>query len=290
MYSPFLRRRPSAVKAPVVVRQVWSANLDYEFSLIREIVDRYPYISMDTEFPGVVFSHNHHSSNPGDHYRALKSNVDALKLIQVGLTLSDAAGNLPDLGTGGGRRFIWEFNFSDFDETVDPHAASSIDLLRHQGFDFGASRRHGAAVSRFAELMMSSGLVCNDSVTYVTFHGGYDFGYLVKALIGKSLPDSIEEFKELMRILFGENVYDVKHLMRACPGLHGGLERISQRLGIGRVAGKSHQAGSDSLLTWHAFEKIKDNYFAEKAEESKNNDKVNVLEQFAGVLHGLGTP
>ncbi|KAL0337048.1 UNVERIFIED_CONTAM: putative CCR4-associated protein [Sesamum calycinum] len=206
-------------KKPVLIRSVWSKNLEYEFSLIRSLIDQYPFVSMDTEFPGI--------------------------------TLSDSSGNLPDLGCPD-RRFIWEFNFRDFDISRDDHAPNSIDLLRHQGIDFESTRKFGVSISHFAELMMSSGLVCNENVTYITFHSGYDFGYLVKALTGKALPGTLPEFLNLVRVIFGTA---------------WGLDRVAQSLGVKRVVGKCHQAGSDSLLTWHAFEKIKSIYFSNDEKE-----------------------
>lgn len=269
-------------KRQVLIRSVWSKNLEYEFSLIRGVIDRYPFVSMDTEFPGIVFRHHRHYSDPLDHYQTLKSNVDALKLIQVGITLSDSLGNLPDLGCTD-RCFIWEFNFCDFDISCDDHAPNSIDLLRHQGIDFDETREFGVSASRFAELMVSSGLVCNEDVTYITFHSGYDFGYLIKAITGKALPASLPEYLNLLRIIFGNRVYDVKHMMKYCQGLHGGLDRVGQSLGVERAVGKCHQAGSDSLLTWHAFEKIRALFFSNGKEEG-------LLDQYAGILYGLEIP
>ncbi|XP_030449072.1 probable CCR4-associated factor 1 homolog 11 [Syzygium oleosum] len=267
----------SAQPKPILIRTVFSTNLEFEFGLIRSAVDRYPIISMDTEFPGTVIrpGPGGRPLPPESNYGLLKANVDRMHMIQIGLTLSDGEGNLPDFGTK--CVYIWEFNFRDFDAARDPQDPDSVAMLRNQGINFEMNRLMGADSVQFGELLMSSGLVCNDEVSWVTFHCAYDFGYLVKTLTQRDLPDRLEEFLKLVRIYFGPKVFDVKHLIRFCENLYGGLDRVCTALGVERIVGQSHQAGSDSLLTLHAFHKIRKVHFSDVAR----------LEKYANVLHGL---
>ena len=257
----------------IMIREVWNNNLLEEFALIREIVDKYPFIAMDTEFPGVVLKPVETFKYNNDlNYRTLKENVDLLKLIQLGLTFSDEDGNLPTCGTD--KFCIWQFNFREFNIGEDIYASESIELLRQCGIDFKKNVEKGIDVVRFGELMMSSGIVLNDSISWITFHGGYDFGYLVKLLTCKELPLRQADFFKMLFVYF-PTVYDIKYLMTFCNGLFGGLNRLAELMGVERV-GICHQAGSDSLLTLGSFWKLKERYFP------------GSTDKYTGVLYGLG--
>ncbi|KAG5249773.1 CCR4-ASSOCIATED FACTOR 1-like protein 6-RELATED [Salix viminalis] len=255
------------------IREVWNDNLEEEFELIREIVDGFPYIAMDTEFPGIVLRPVGNFKNSNDyHYQTLKDNVDVLKLIQLGLTFSDDQGNLPTCGTD--KYCIWQFNFREFNVNEDVFANDSIELLRQSGIDLNKNNENGIDAVRFGELLMSSGIVLNDNVYWVTFHSGYDFGYLLKLLTCQNLPDTQAGFFNLINMYF-PTLYDIKHLMKFCNSLHGGLNKLAELLEVERI-GICHQAGSDSLLTACTFRKLKENFFS------------GSLEKYAGVLYGLG--
>merc|ERR1712198_138335 len=129
----------------------------------------------------------------------------------------------------------------------------------------------------FAEMMLVSGLVLMDNVKWLSFHSGYDFGYLINLLTSQNLPKSEGEFFELLKTYF-PNVYDVKYLMKSCKNLKGGLQEVANELEVRRV-GPQHQAGSDALLTGQTFFRMKEMFFEDDIDDSK----------YCGHLFGLGT-
>lgn len=253
-----------------MIVNVWAKNLHEEFEKIMEIVDDYPYIAMDTEFPGVVARPIGCFKNSHDyHYQTLKCNVDLLKIIQLGLCFCDEDGNLlPGTCT-------WQFNFK-FNLSEDMYAQDSIDLLAKSGIDFKEHDAKGIDVNDFGEILMTSGIVLNEDVKWISFHSGYDYGYLLKVLTCQALPKDESEFFELLRTYF-PCVYDIKYLMKSCENLKGGLQKVAEELQIERI-GPQHQAGSDSLLTAATFFRMRSVFFEMDIDDDK----------YMGVLFGLG--
>lgn len=254
------------------IREVWAHNLDEEFKVICQIIQRFPYVAMDTEFPGVVARPIGEFKSTADYqYQLLRCNVDLLKIIQLGLTFLDEKGTLPESGPS-----TWQFNFK-FNLTEDMYAEDSVDLLQNSGIQFEKHEQEGIDPIHFAEIMLVSGLVLREPVKWLSFHSGYDFGYLLNLLTNQNLPKTEGEFFELLKLYF-PNVYDVKYLMKSCKNLKGGLQEVANELEVLRI-GPQHQAGSDSLLTGQTFFKMKEMFFEDDIDDSK----------YCGHLYGLGT-
>ena len=251
---------------------VWAHNLDKEFCTIRQIVQKYKYVAMDTEFPGVVARPIGEFRSTADYqYQMLRCNVDLLRIIQLGLTFLDDQGKTPR-----GPYTTWQFNFK-FNLSEDMYAQDSIELLTNSGIQFKKHEEDGIEPLYFAELLVTSGIVLMDNIKWLSFHSGYDFCYLLKLLTDQNLPDSESEFFELLRIYFPV-IYDVKYLMKSCKNLKGGLQEVADQLELMRV-GPQHQAGSDSLLTGMAFFKMREMFFEDNIDDAK----------YCGHLYGLGT-
>lgn len=231
------------------IREVWKHNLHEEMAVLRELVDRYPYISMvrpqnlgpqggsgwltlrlkDTEFPGVVARPiGEFTSKANYHYQTLRANADLLKIIQLGITLFSGDGEPVPATEFHDSRFprnklpksymlnvapcTWSFHFR-FSLEDDMYSEESITLLKKAGADFDKHATHGIDPDEFGSLLITSGLVLSDDVWWISFHSGYDFAYLMKIMLPKLLPNDEDEYRELVKTFF-PNIYDVKYMLR----------------------------------------------------------------------------
>jgi CCR4-NOT transcription complex subunit 7/8 len=254
-----------------VIVEVYKDNFIQEMKNLSILIKKfkYNYIGMDTEFPGTVYSLS--TLTDDFYYKSLKLNVDSLKLIQLGITLSNEKGEYPT------PHRTWQFNF-EFDYTKDKWSQSSLHLLMSSGIDFNKIKKDGINHKKFIEQMKISGLVLNPDIHWISFHGSYDFAYLLSNLIGNSLPENEKDFTQLLGLFF-PNHYDIKILVKDKNNLKGSLNKLANYLNVQRE-GKIHQAGSDSLVTIYSFWKLIKNGFMTKEEL---NEGKNIL---YGILKG----
>jgi CCR4-NOT transcription complex subunit 7/8 len=260
----------AATGAEPQVRQVWAHNVVQEFHLISMVVEqgKHRFASIDTEFPGFVYKANDGLDFWTKQWDTLRLNVDNLRLIQFGLAIADENGNPPP-GCG-----VWQFNFT-FDASRDARSESSMKLLRESGCDFDKHRDEGICPFTFGEMLTASGLVLNENMKWISFHGGYDFAYLVKALTGgQALPARVGDMLNYVDLFFPCRC-DMKFLLREM--FRGSLQSLATQM---RVAFSSlHQAGSDALVTRAAFFRL-DPDLRRRAFDGRDKE--------VGLLNGLG--
>jgi hypothetical protein len=169
---------------------------------------------------------------------------------------------------------VWQFNFT-FDASRDARSESSMKLLREAGCDFDKHRDEGICPYAFGEMFQASGLVCNENMKWISFHGGYDFAYLVKALTGGvALPARVGDMLNYVDLFFPYRC-DVKYLLKEM--FRGSLSSLATQM---RVASSSlHQAGSDALVTRNAFFRL-DQDLRRRAFDARDKE--------VGLLNGLG--
>ena len=274
---------PPPPPPPPHIIHVWQHNLRHELGRLSELCDSYPHVSMDTEFPGVVARPIGNFKSKTEYvYSSLKLNVDMLKLIQLGLTLMDEDGNLvPGEAEGSGdvaAGHVWQFHFQ-FSLDADMYAQDSIDLLLQSGINFDLHASDGIDVAEFSELLITSGLILNPDITFITFHSSYDFAYLLRLATASPLPATEADFFDLLSLYFPRYI-DIKHVLHSInsPVRHSGLNAVAASLQCQRVGGE-HQAGSDSLLTAAVWWRVRQVYQTEIGEAAR----------WTGMLYGLGS-
>ena len=249
------------------IKEVYADNFILEIKNIYKLLSQSPYVGMDTEFPGVIYPCP--VATFDFYYQFTKVNVDKLKLIQLGITLTNDKGEYPP------GICTWQFNLY-FDCDKDEHSSESISMLYNSGIDFNLLKNKGIPHSLFAEYLLVSGLVLNEKITWICFNGSSDFAYLLKYLTNDALPEDEKEFIELKNMYF-PNIYDVKYLVNDNEIYKGGLNKLAKELDVER-SGEIHQAGSDSQVTSDVFFRLVRN----------NIISQNDLNEGKNIIYGIG--
>lgn len=248
------------------IRDVYIDNFIQEVKTLSRLIEKYNYVAMDTEFPGIVYQSSVNSREA--YYRTIKTNVDKLKLIQVGISIKDEAGNPPE------GPHTWQFNLK-FDLNNDQYSNESIALLTNSGINFELLENRGIPAETFGEYLIVSGLLLNEDINWISFHGIYDFAYFLRCVTNLPLPETEHAFFESLRLYF-PNYFDIRFLVRYNDEFRGSLSRLGQELNISRI-GTKHQAGSDSLITSEIFFKLIKEFLHEDVTKTDKN-----------VLFGIG--
>ena len=79
------------------------------------------------------------------------------------------------------------------------------------------------------------GLILNEDVKWISFHGGFDFAYLLRMLTGLSLPDDDASFYNILNTYF-PSFYDIKHMTKEIENLKsGGLSKLASDLNVTQI-------------------------------------------------------
>lgn len=219
------------------LEEVWANNLEDAITRIRDLVETYQHVAMDSLLPGIVAQPTGPFVDYEEYnYQTLRCNVDLTRALQLSMTLSDGQGVRPKgIST-------WRFNFA-----IDPgkdllgqeqNEATKTDIGRHQS--------QGIDALQFGELLMSSGLVLNDEVKWifftgncdfadrppeerlygragaeqacVTFNGMYNFAYFLQLLTSQALPEERIGFQESLDLFFPCRCDVAAYLQQLPPG------------------------------------------------------------------------
>ena len=235
------------------------------------------------------------------HYQTMRANIDLLSVIQLGITLFNENGETPPAHAENGPYqnsstpcpHTWQFNFK-FSRDSDMYNRESLEFLENTGMDMEMHEMQGIDPNKFGSALITSGLVMADDIRWISFHSGYDFGYLVKIMHCKPLPEDEVEYRRLLEIFF-PGIYDIKFMVKSAQRFQhvngdvplsnaahnvlqqlankGGLQDLADELNVKRV-GTAHTAGSDSLLTGKVFWDLKKVVFNGTIEDDRYINQV----------------
>lgn len=205
-----------------IIKDVWNFNLEYEFNNLRNFIDDKSskiFISIHQEIPGIVARPLGTFKLSADyHFQCLRSNLDILNLIQLSLCAVKVQGDkISNL-------VIWQFNFA-YDLTQEMFNEEHLFMLSQTSqINFAMHMSQGISHLAFAELMIESGLLLDQSINWLSYHSGYDLGFLISLLTNDILPCDEKEFFWWCTKYF-PNFFDLKHIGNQL--LNGGNDKSS---------------------------------------------------------------
>ena len=102
-----------------------------------------PLVAIDTEFPGDPLGSDEVPGRRQRAYDVTRRNVNATKMVTLGLCFSDHHGNK-------GKLHMFHFNMK-WDLEAETHSAKSVDFFRNHGVDFERLKVHWCDQKQVAE-------------------------------------------------------------------------------------------------------------------------------------------
>lgn len=249
------------------------------------------FAAIHEETPGIVArAIGSFKTNTDYHFQTIRCNSDLLNLIQCSICFTKVKDNVVS------NSVIWQFNFA-YDLTKEMYNEEHLAMLSQQSsINFSAHSSHGIKYQEFAELLIDSGLLLDESVNWVSFHAGYDLGFLISLLMNQGLPVDEPEFYWWCHKFF-PNFYDLKYvgnqILSGDEKLNKpSIEYLAEELHllpispvIRQLFGSNINNNNQLTSTLHAYLSME--CFKEILRRA--NFDLNTLAKFKGHIWGLGS-
>lgn len=105
-------------------------------------------------------------------------------------------------------------------------------MLQDAGIDFSALKQKGIEPLVLADYLTSSGLILNDEIRWITFHGAFDYAYLIKILTNSKLEGTYDQYETTVNTYFPCTL-DTKIIAQDVDDIKGNsLQKLGNEFGV----------------------------------------------------------
>jgi len=295
---------PIQAQVPII-KEVWAHNLEHEFQTLRTFINDHTskiYIAIHQEIPGIVARPVGTFKSSSDyHFQTLRSNSDLLNLIQLSFCITKIKNN--DITSS----IIWQFNFL-YDLAKEMYNEEHLNMLSQTSqINFQMHMAQGISHFAFAELIIESGLLLDESVNWISYHAGYDLGFFISLLLNDSLPVDEKDFYWWCSKYF-PNFYDLKYIgsqLLNKPGTDEAAKNTNNKPSIEYLAEELHLLPISPVIRQHFAASITSQFPGHQQQMTstlhaylsmecfkellrKSNFDFSLISRFKGFIWGLG--